>query len=226
VPFERAVLAEILRLFNGYNNGDIAITYKRMSERLSGRSATAINNGRIAAAIDQLVSHGLIDEPTTAAWLEKRARRYRLTFISSGKAPPFRSATNDYLRWTPEEEKIGGDDLSPRTPLTGDAPSPRGKDRGDARSPSLSGPQRESTHKTPSLNGDVQSLVICKPWVGANSHPDITPQNTAGEIGPTCQRCSEPFKPADRGQPKRYCSERCRKAEEARRRHERQKAAA
>jgi hypothetical protein len=57
--------------------------------------------------------------------------------------------------------------------------------------------------------------------------PSIRPLNTDGpKSAATCQRCGDSFKPADRGQPKRYCSERCRKAAEAQRRHERQKAAA
>ena len=41
----------------------------------------------------------------------------------------------------------------------------------------------------------------------------------------SCERCRESFSPADRGKPKRFCSERCRKAAEAQRRHERQRAA-
>ena len=101
-PFERAVLAEILRRFNGYNNGQIAITYEEIGNRLKGRNAGRPNNARVARAVARLVGHGLLAEPQPASWVERRSREYRLTFISSGKGPLIQAATNEYLSWKPD----------------------------------------------------------------------------------------------------------------------------
>lgn len=157
-PFERAVLAEILRRFNGYNNGGIGITYDEIGARLKGSNKSNPNNRRIADAVVSLMDRGLIAEPTPESWLQRRARTYRLTFISSGKAPPFKAATNDYLRWSPRA-KIDGDAGSPEKPQSGDAQSPKANASSDAGSPanlkngSFALPQSGSS-------GDAGSLLI------------------------------------------------------------------
>ena len=96
-PMARAVLLEILARFCGYNNGDIAVSYRQLAERLS-----TSNYRRISAAIVELVSLGFVDVAAEGNWKPRLARRYRLTFISSGKGPPYRAATNDYARIGPE----------------------------------------------------------------------------------------------------------------------------
>lgn len=121
---ERAVLAEVLRLFSGYNNGQIAITYERIGERLKGSNACRLNNGRIARAIARLVEHGFLAEPTLGSWLQRRARTYRITFISSGKAPNYRQATNDYHGWA-RRRKNDCNAASPKGVGTGDYPQPK-----------------------------------------------------------------------------------------------------
>ena len=123
-PFERAVLGEIIRKFNGYNNGSIVASYEQIGERLKGRNTGRPNNGRIARSVAKLVEHGLLAEPTPASWMQRRAREYRLTFISSGKGPPYRSATNEYLSWSPSNANIKGDPASPGRRGASDAQSP------------------------------------------------------------------------------------------------------
>jgi len=161
--FERAVLAEILRRFNGYNNGRIGVSYEEIGERLKGRNKCRPNNARIASAVVRLIEHGLLGEPEPESWLQRRSREYRLTFISSGKAPPFRSATNEYLRWTPAKAKIDGDAGSPETALRGDARSPEVPGAGDAQSPSnlKNGSFALSSCRS---SGDGESLLITKPY--------------------------------------------------------------
>lgn len=171
-PFERAVLAEILRRFNGYNNGSIGVTYEEIGERLKGLNQCRPNNRRIARAVARLVDHGLIGEPEPHSWMERRSREYRLTFVSSGKAPPFRSATNDYLRWSPAEAKIVGYSPSPRTAQLGDVGSPRPLRSGDARSPSNS--KNGSFACSPNrVSGDAESLLIFKPYGGTENHGSV-----------------------------------------------------
>jgi hypothetical protein len=177
-PFERAVLAEILRRFNGYNNGDIGITYEGIGARLKGANACPPNNGRIARAIAALMERGLIGEPTPESWLQRKARTYRLTFITSGKAPPFRSATNDYLKWTPRV-KNDGDAGSPEKARSGDARSPGGSGAGDSRSPADA---KNGSFALPEIShaGDAGSLLICKPYGGAEK-TEVTPPQIADD---------------------------------------------
>ena len=85
--FERAVFSEVLRRFNGFNNGAIAVSYEQIGERIKGRNQCRPNNGRIARAMVSLMEHGFIAEPTLESWTERRAREYRITFIASGSDP-------------------------------------------------------------------------------------------------------------------------------------------
>lgn len=233
--FDRAVFAEILRRFNGFNNGDIAITYEEIGARLTGPNRSAPNNARIAAAIGRLVLHGLIDEPLPQSWMQRRARRYRLTFISSGKAPPYRQATNEYLRFTPDRAKIDSDRPSPRKPQSGDARSPGPVASGDARSPRVS-ENGSFASSGVSSSGDAGSLVICKPYQGPRLEageikpdPPLKPNEPISTIvagpwpDPSCEACGKPFVAGDRGKPKRFCTEQCRKRAEVQRRNDRRR---
>jgi hypothetical protein len=157
-PFDRAVFMEILREFNGFNNGEIAITYEKIGVRLKGQNKALPNNGRIARAIVRLVEHGLLGEPTPGSWLQRLSREYRLTFISSGKAPPFQRATNDYLHWTPRE-KITGDARSPEKRSGSYAQSPGLLFTGDARSP-VGSENGSFARDLVLLAGDAASLLI------------------------------------------------------------------
>lgn len=218
--FERAVFGEILRRFNGYNNGKIGITYEQIGDRLKGRNRSRPNNGRIARSMARLIDHGLIAEPTPESWLQRRAREYRLTFISSGKAPPYRPATNEYLQWKPPTEKNDGNAVSPRNTQSGDARSRRGFSARAAGSPDKSVNRGFATDHSP-RPGDAGSLLIDQPY-GGGAHTDTC--NLIPFPGrQTCERCGAPFEPGSRGKPRRFCSERCRKRAESRRRLERQR---
>ncbi len=221
-PFERAVHAEILKRFNGYNNGTIAITYEEIGERLKGRNAWPPNNARIARAVVTLMEHGLIAEPTLQSWLQRRARTYRLTYISSGKSPPFRSATNEYREWKPPLAKFDGDAPSPRKPFVGDAGSSGVILTGDAESPSH---LENSSFACDRINspGDAESSLICIPYPPRIDGEQASPTNLlAGPwLAGRCEQCSDSFTAGNRGKPKRFCSEYCRKRAESRRRHER-----
>lgn len=93
-PFERAILIELLARFNGYNNGSIVVSYRQFAAAL-GNS----NYRKIGRAIAVLMQRGLIDISTESIWKERKSREYRLTFISTGRPPNSRAATNDYRDW-------------------------------------------------------------------------------------------------------------------------------
>lgn len=91
----RAVLVELVRRFNGYNNGDIAASFDQLSECLSNTNRRAIS-----AAIVELFEHGMVEIVAGADRLHHKARRYRLTFVTTGRpGATFRPATNDYRNW-------------------------------------------------------------------------------------------------------------------------------
>lgn len=108
--FDRAVLVEIMRKFDGYNNGRIAISQRELAERLRNT-----NFRRIGRAIGKLVEHGLVAIDLEGSWEERRAREYRLTFVSSGTAPHGRPSTDEYRWWEPAV-KSRADDVSATGP--------------------------------------------------------------------------------------------------------------
>ena len=187
-PFERAVFHEILREFNGWNNGKIRISYEEIGKRLKARNRSLPNNGRIARAIVRIHDHGLIVPGEDFYWKERKAREYRLTFVTWGNAPPFRSATNEYLKWTPEI-KIDGDAESPEDPQSGDAQSPEGLAVGEAESPA--NPKNGSFALPETVSpGDAGSPLISKPYAvpktgpakPSQASPKLLPENIAGRF--------------------------------------------
>jgi hypothetical protein len=224
----RAVLSEIVREFNGYNNGEIYLSVAQICERLNNS-----NRRKACRAVAELMEHGLIDVSAEGAWRERQAREFRLTFVASGKFPNIRAATNDYRSWG-AAEKINGDALSPRTAAAGNTPSPDAPVTGNASSPAEFFRQRKTAKNATISEGDAGdgvSLHISEPYQGPEmagiSTPDYPPNSGRPKSGaailrfpepakPLCEKCSEPFDTGHHRGPhvKRYCSERCRKAAE------------
>jgi hypothetical protein len=213
----RAILLELLGRFNGYNNGKIAVSYRELADRLGKTTLKSIG-----PAIVELHAHGFLDVTAEGKWKAREARLYRLTFISSGAHGQVQ-ATNEYAAWTPQEAKSG-------LPLRGTE---------HPRTVPLMGTEANSAVPLTGTDIPVSSVwgkaepvplrgtLISKPCVGAELEGQSTPSNADDpNRAPSCERCHEPFTFAGRGQPKRFCSERCRKAAEAQRRHDRQRAAA
>lgn len=92
----RAVLFEIVRKFNGYNNGTIGIGYREIAQRLNRKGMHFI-----APAIEELIDHGFLELTATQSWKDKRVREHRITFISTTGVGHRGNATNEYLNWTP-----------------------------------------------------------------------------------------------------------------------------
>lgn len=124
----RAVFVEIVAVFDGYNNGKIALSITQICERLS-------NSNRRAAirAVGELVEHGLVEITIEGSWARQHARQFRLTFASSlnGKMPV--RASNEYLAW----RKSGSDGASLRTCKSGNGALPPVGQLGSASLPRL-----------------------------------------------------------------------------------------
>lgn len=213
----RAILLELLGRFNGYNNGKIGMSYREMADRLNMKSLKGIG-----PAIVVLHGHGFLDVTMEGKWKQKQARTYRLTFLSSGSNGQV-PATNEYARWTPHKAN------SCLHPTVTEKPRSVPLEVTEAQS---AVPLAVTENPISSVRGKpgavtVLGTLIGKPCVGANSEGKYDPSNADDPNGaPSCERCEAPFELAGRGKPKRFCSERCRKAAESQRRHERQKEAA
>lgn len=139
----RAILFEIAARMNGYNNGNIVLSYEQI------RDATGCCNRDIAGAMNQLWRHGLIAFKECENWNQHRAREYRLTFVSSVSGSFILPATNDYLTWIEppiqaRKQKKLGDTVQPATPSAGDKVQPARQSAGDNAQPAKKAEQRKT----------------------------------------------------------------------------------
>lgn len=155
--FGRAVLLEVLRRFNGYNNGKIAISFDDLADRLN-----TTNRRAIGKAFVELVQHGLLDVTAAPDRKHHKAREYRLTFVSTGDGARHVQATDDYREWQPPAQNHG-DDVSPRKGVHGDDVSPRRAIHGDDVSLRIANYRRKTVERQP-IHGDDVSLHISKPY--------------------------------------------------------------
>jgi hypothetical protein len=155
--WERAVLVELVRAMNGYNNGSIALSQRQIAERL--RSS---NFKRIGRSIAGLMEKGLIDVETEGQWKERMARQYRLTFVNTGSGGRHRQATNDYRNWAPEV-KSGAEPVS--------AERAKSAEPASAEHPSVAEPVsaglNEKLRKLPLRSAEPVSSLISKPYPSA-----------------------------------------------------------
>lgn len=151
--YARAVLLEIVRRMDGYNNGQIAISQREIGARLNLTSY-----GKIGKAIAELMQHGLLDITTEGDWGQRMAREYRLTFVSTQKGHLIMPATNDYLHWAPIQ-KSGADDVLADTPKSADDPSAGPRIAVDDVSARIKGHRRKTAISANHAADDVSSLI-------------------------------------------------------------------
>jgi hypothetical protein len=70
--FARAVFLEIVGEFNGYNNGEIVVSFGQLQERLRNS-----NRRKISASVVELVERGPISVEAEGKWKHHKARKYR-----------------------------------------------------------------------------------------------------------------------------------------------------
>ncbi len=175
------ILYELLRRFNGYNNGSVA-----MSQREIGEAIGTKNYGSIGRAIAQLMDHGLINVTTEGKWKEREAREYRLTFVTTTRDGRHVTATNDYIHWTADRPraKSGADHVSAKKSVSAEGGSAgRGKLAEDV-SARIAQSRRKTAVVTKAAAEDVSPL-IGKPYpvaeMGQEKPPRIKPQNLAAD---------------------------------------------
>jgi hypothetical protein len=252
-PNARALLMEFAMLENGKNNGELFMSVRDAADRMGvGDPHTA---GAALAELESAGFIALTKEAHFAvkAASGSRSRCWRLTWQS---VPALSAApTNDFTRWQPQNgkahrravngcaaldryEKKGAKRAAAAAELqsavrffhTHNAERVRNN---HTTSPHESGPAAEHVRNNHTQNhenaANPPKLVV------RNNHTHTTDQLDAStaaiprvHVGrtPACEDCGEPFKPGDRGKPKRFCSETCRKRAERQRAADRRKAAA
>jgi len=117
-PGERAVYLEIARLYNGKNNGALALSARAAAERCR------INKDTANKAFSNLRKRGLIECVTTGSFSQKInfASEWRLTAFACDKTG--RAASKEFMRWRP-----------PPSPQTGQQNADHGPNVGAQRSP-------------------------------------------------------------------------------------------
>ncbi|MGE3745631.1 MAG: hypothetical protein AB7G25_07985 [Sphingomonadaceae bacterium] len=158
----RAILMEILRRFNGYNNGRIAISQRELAHALN-----TTNFRKIGTAIAELIKHGMIDVQIEGEWKQRQAREYRITFISTGDHTRHVQATEDYRSWS-QPVKFCDDDVSARKGQSADDVSARREKAADDVSARIASHQRKTANPENVAADDVSSL-ICKPYPPAQT---------------------------------------------------------
>lgn len=172
----RAVLIEIVRTMNGYNNGEIGISQRQIAERLH-----TSNFRSISRAVAELMEHGLIDVSAEGKWKQRLARQYRLTFVNTGGPGHYRPATNEYRDWTPAKksgaEPVSAERTNPAEPVSAEA-----MDAAEPVSAEVNGKLR----KMPFGPAEPVSSLIGKPYPGAETsgkkQGGNRPQNAGGRF--------------------------------------------
>jgi hypothetical protein len=153
----RAVLIEIVRRFNGYNNGGIVVSQRQIAEGLK-----TSNFRKIVAAVDELMTHGLIGVPVESLWKERKAREYRLTFVSTSDSGSLSRATNDYDHWRPTG-KFGADKASAEPAKSAAEASSAVRKFDDEASTRISAHRGKLASKRKPAADEASSLIV-KPY--------------------------------------------------------------
>lgn len=109
----RAVVMAVAGFWNGYNNGHIGVSARQLAEAVGSN-----NHKANAEALQQAIDRGLL--VCTARYPNgmRKAREYRLPWVSTGKSPNFEPATHDYLHWSPADERGKKHKRSFRSPVS------------------------------------------------------------------------------------------------------------
>lgn len=101
-PGPRALLWELIRRFNGGNNGRIAFCQRDMAKALN-----IADRGTVAGYVRELVARGFIKATRLGAFsvklADRRATEWALTWHPVGDE----LATKEFMRWRPDEKNDG-----------------------------------------------------------------------------------------------------------------------
>lgn len=111
----RSVLQVFQHAADGFNNGAIAFAIHDISTAIGDQ-----NHGANSRAVAELIEKGFLEETCGENRAQSKAREYRLTFISTGKARTIEPATHEYADWRPvKKRKFGGARTATQNPDSG-----------------------------------------------------------------------------------------------------------
>ena len=87
----RAILLELVKRHNGYNNGKIGMSQREMSVAIGSASF-----GTVAKATAELIQHGFVDLAWEGEAWARKAREFRITWLPTGEPPHLKPATDDW----------------------------------------------------------------------------------------------------------------------------------
>jgi hypothetical protein len=244
----RALLLELQAMFNGTNNGTLFLSVRDAADRLGFADLEAASNAIAELESLGLITVTIESSFAIKAGEGSRARAYRLNWIgddgkcvSADKLPPL-----DFARLSPRQKRRiarRGETLdryllekksAVRETRTLMAESVRETLTGAAERVRETRTLGDENGAFPSVDRVRDSLThILHHIPGQSDEPETTPHHplkpngpistiVAGPwLGPSCEACGNAFAPGDRGKPKRFCSEQCRKRAEAQRRNQR-----
>jgi hypothetical protein len=112
----RALMLEIVRAHNGYNNGQIARSQRQIAD------AVATTNFRaISRAVAEAIQRGFLSIEAEGTVWTRQAREYRVTWLPTGKPPHVRLPTDEWKAFSSD------DAVSARSPISADTGSARRK---------------------------------------------------------------------------------------------------
>lgn len=158
----RAIFIAFLGAFNGTNNGEIEFSIKAI-----GKAIGSDNHGLNARAVAELCEKGLLECTSEANRANSKARKYRITCISTYRRTPtgevIEPATHDYEAWRPvQKRKFRGGEITPTQPEKTTFPTTMVKNCGVEITPcSTQKPQKSATL----LGVDPTTILYTSPTV-------------------------------------------------------------
>jgi hypothetical protein len=157
-PGPRALLVELISMFNGNNNGDLWLAWRDAALRLNlGTHATA------GKYIDELIDHGFIRKNRVGSFNNKTnmATTYILNHLPYRGKPP----SKEFMRWRnpdrlrAEKLRLHGSKKGPPTSIIDCSLMPDGStfQTRDAELPAPPGSENESTYSMPYLGAEKQA---------------------------------------------------------------------
>ncbi len=141
-PIARALMDELLLIYQGSNNGQIFLEVREAARRINCHKDSA------SRAFHELAEHGFIKLTRGDMWQSRKSREWRITFVyHQGREP-----TNDWMRWEPEKPVF-------TTPRRRGKNKTRSQNQGQTV---LNGGTNTTNHPKDHVLEDDESISYCK----------------------------------------------------------------
>ena len=219
------LLIYIATFDNGANNGELFMSERHAAEGINVTKKT------VHRLFVELQDNGFIAQTAAGSFKAKRspAAQWRLTFKpwpAASKGP-----TNEWRGY-----RSSGKRREQILPAMGVISSHTSDDEGSTgvEITPMAKALSQISAKVDSVKSIPQLIATGRDDRGHGEQPPFTPHNSGGPkstivtgpwVASSCEQCGDPFQTGDRGKPKRFCSEKCRRCAESKRRNDRRREA-